>query len=178
MSAITYLGQRQQSLLTVLLHHREGLTIDELSTKLDISRNAVNQHITNLIKNGFIQSTLLETTVGRPSKVYSLTSSGLELFPRHYVFLARFLLSWLEKNLGPQALETCLKELGEQFAQEFKDRVNKYPLQTGKVNEMGIILRELGYDADVTINTEQYAELLLIIVFFTNWPRNATAFAR
>lgn len=160
MTAISYLGQRQQSLLTVLLHHREGLTIDELSGKLDISRNAVNQHLANLIGSGFIQSTLLDSTGGRPSKVFTLTPSGLELFPRHYAFLARVLLSWLEKNLGPQALETCLKELGEQFAQEFTNRVNKQQSQTGKVNETTIILRELGYDANVTINTGHYAEIV------------------
>ncbi|HBV21336.1 MAG TPA: transcriptional regulator, partial [Nitrosomonas sp.] len=87
MSAILSLGERQQSLLTVLLHHRNGLTVDELASMLEISRNAVNQHLTNLSGSGFIQSTLLNSTGGRPGKIYSLTPVGLELFPRHYSFL-------------------------------------------------------------------------------------------
>lgn len=160
MSAISCLGQRQQSLLTVLLRHRKGLTVDELSSVLEISRNAVNQHLSSLGSNGFIQSALLHSTGGRPSRVFTLTSSGLELFPRHYSFLAGFLLSWFKKNLGEEELESCLKELGEQIAQEFSGRVDKHPTQTGKVSEVIAILRELGYDADVTLNTEKYTEII------------------
>ncbi|HNP26765.1 MAG TPA: HTH domain-containing protein [Nitrosomonas sp.] len=160
MSAILSLGERQQSLLTVLLHHRNGLTVDELASMLEISRNAVNQHLTNLSGSGFIQSTLLNSTGGRPGKIYSLTPVGLELFPRHYSFLARMLLSWLKKNLGEQELESCLKELGEQIAQEFSDRINKHQTQTSKVREVTMILQELGYDADTALNTETYAEII------------------
>lgn len=160
MSKISSLGERQQSLLTILLHHRNGLTVDELASMLEISRNAVNQHLLNLSGSGFIQSALLHSTGGRPSKVYSLTPTGLELFPRHYSFLARMLLSWLKKNLGEQELESCLRELGEQIALEFSDRVGKHQTQTGKVREVTTILQELGYDAVTAINSESYSEII------------------
>lgn len=160
MSAITCLGQRQQSLLNVLLRHRNGLTVDELSSMLEISRNAVNQHLSSLGNSGFIQSTLLHSTGGRPSRVFTLTASGLELFPRHYSFLARFLLSWFKKNLGEEQLESCLQEFGEQVAQEFSGRVDKYSAQTDKVSEVAVIMRELGYEADVAFNNENYSEII------------------
>lgn len=160
MSEISSLGERQQSLLAILLHHRNGLTVDALASMLEISRNAVNQHLLNLSGSGFIQNTLLNSTGGRPSKVYSLTPTGLELFPRHYSFLARMLLSWLKKNLGKQELESCLKELGEEIAHEFSDRVSRYQTQTGKVREVTTILQELGYDAETAINTETYSEII------------------
>ncbi|SER17658.1 Predicted transcriptional regulator, ArsR family [Nitrosomonas sp. Nm51] len=159
MSAILHLGQRQQALLTVLLHHRNGLTIDELAGLLEISRNAINQHLSSLSASGFIQSALLHSTGGRPGKVYTLTPNGLELFPRHYALLASTLLAWLKKNLGEKELESCLTELGRQFALEFTGRVDRHQAQTDKVNEVAAILRELGYDTDVTRNSEFYAEI-------------------
>lgn len=160
MSAISCLGERQQSLLNVLLRHRNGLTVDELSSVLEISRNAVNQHLSSLGNSGFIESTLLHSTGGRPSRVFTLTTSGLELFPRHYSFLARFLLSWFKKNLGEEQLESCLQEFGEQVAQEFSGRVEKHSAQTEKVSEVAAIMRELGYDTDVTLNNENYSEII------------------
>jgi len=93
MSALSFLGQSQQSLVTALLHHRNGLTVDELAQLLYISRNAVNQHLSSLGSSGFIQSVIQESTGGRPSRIYSLSPSGLELFQRRYSFIAKLLLT-------------------------------------------------------------------------------------
>lgn len=160
MSALSLLGQRQQSLLTALLRHREGLTVEELSRLLDVSRNAVNQHLASLGGSGFIQSTMLESTGGRPSRVYTLTSSGLELFQRQYSFLAKLLLSWMDKNLGERELKTCLAELGEQMAKEFEYRVVKHSSRTDRLHEVTAIMCELGYDANVSQISDQYAEII------------------
>ncbi len=160
MSALSLLGQRQQSLLTALLHHRKGLTVDELSHLLTISRNAVNQHLTSLASDGFIQSALLESTGGRPSKVYTLTLSGLELFQRQYSFVAKLLLSWVNKNLGEQELKACLTELGEQVGSGFGERIKKHSSRNGRLQEVAEILSELGYDANVNQISDDYAEIV------------------
>lgn len=160
MPALSLLGQRQQSLLTALLHHRKGLTVEELSRLLAISRNAVNQHLTSLGGEGFIQSAMLESTGGRPSRVYTLTSSGLELFQRQYSFLAKLLLSWINKSLGEQELKACLAELGKQMGEEFLNRVAKHSSRDGKLHEVAAILSELGYDANVSQITDGYAEIV------------------
>ncbi|MCW5598916.1 MAG: HTH domain-containing protein [Nitrosomonas sp.] len=160
MSALSLLGERQQSLLTALLHHRNGLTVEELSRLLAISRNAVNQHLTSLSGDGFIQSEMLESTGGRPSRVYTLTSTGLELFQRQYSFLAKLLLSWMNKNLGEQELNACLTELGEQMSEGFISRISKHYSQKDKLHEVATILTELGYDASVGQSTDNYAEIV------------------
>lgn len=160
MSALSLLGQRQQSLLTALLHHRKGLTVEELSRLLAISRNAVNQHLSSLGGDGFIQSTMLESTGGRPGRVYTLTSSGLELFQRQYSFLAKLLLSWMDKNLGEQELEACLIELGEQMGKEFGNRIAQHCSRDSKLHEVAAILCELGYDANVKQISDHYAEIV------------------
>ncbi|WP_245725056.1 HTH domain-containing protein [Nitrosomonas halophila] len=146
--------------MTTLLHHREGLTIEELSSRLAISRNAVNQHLASLGESGFTQSTLLESTGGRPSRVYTLTPSGLELFQRQYALLAKLLLAWTNQHMGEQALESCLTDLGQQMASEYESRLAKHASQAGKLREVAAILSELGYDAHVVQTPEQRLEII------------------
>ncbi len=160
MSSLSFLGQSQQSLVTILLRHRNGLTVDELSHLLSISRNAVNQHLFSLGNSGFIQSATLESTGGRPSKVYSLSPNGLELFQRHYSFIAKLLLSWVEKNLGEQESQLCLRSLGEQMAGEFESRMAKQSSSADKLREVAAIMCELGYDASVRQISENHAEII------------------
>lgn len=160
MSALSLLGQRQQLLLTALLRHRKGLTVEELSRILAISRNAVNQHLSSLGSEGFIQSTLLESRGGRPSRIYTLTSSGLELFQRRYSFIAKLLLSWIAKNLDEQELKACLTGLGEQMAREFEYRVTKHFSRADKLHEVITIMCELGYDASMNKISDHHTEIV------------------
>ncbi|QOJ23185.1 MAG: HTH domain-containing protein [Gammaproteobacteria bacterium] len=160
MSTLSFLGQSQQSLVTALLRHRNGLTVDELSQLLSISRNAVNQHLSSLGNSGFIKSAMQESTGGRPSKIYSLSPSGLELFQRRYSFIAKLLLSWVDNNLGEQELQTCLQSLGEQMAGEFEHRVAEQLSPDDKLREVAAIMCELGYDASVKQNSENDAEII------------------
>lgn len=164
-SALSLLGERQQSLLTALLQHREGLTAAELSSLLSISRNAVNQHLTSLGSSGFIHNFLQKSTGGRPGKVYRLTASGLELFQRQYAFFAKLLLGWINKNTDndndENKLSECLSELGEQMAQDFRIRINQHDSHIDKLHETALILSELGYDAHIKSMPKQHTEIVI-----------------
>ncbi len=46
---------RQHQILALLQQHKAGLTIEDLVTRLDISRTAVNQHIVSLERDGLIK---------------------------------------------------------------------------------------------------------------------------
>ena len=147
MSTLATFGERQQALLRELLYQRLGLTVDDLSQRLEISRNAVNQHIASLETGGFIASTAMSQTGGRPSRLYTLTDKGLEIFPRHYALFANLLVQWLRNKFDEQLLKDCLVQLGGQLALEFKNRVNKKNTTEERVQEVALILQELGYDA-------------------------------
>lgn len=159
-SALSLLGERQQSLLTALLHHRTGLTVEELSGQLTISRNAVNQHLTYLSGSGFIQSSLQESTGGRPGKIYTLTPDGLELFQRRYSFLAKLLLSWINQNMGEEELRACLTELGEEMAGGFEYRITQHPAYNDRLQEAVAIMSELGYDTRINQTSENEVEII------------------
>lgn len=160
MSALPFLGQSQQSLVTALLRHRKGLTVDELSQLLSISRNAVNQHLSSLANNGLIQSALSSSTGGRPSKIYSLSPKGLELFQRRYSFIAKLLLSWVDNNLGEEELKSCLRSLGKNMAVEFEERVAKHSSPDDKLHEVAAIMSELGYDASIKHGDDNHGEII------------------
>lgn len=51
---IEILGDRQKQLLKLLLTNKSGLTVDELSKGLKITRNAVRQHLAALERDGLI----------------------------------------------------------------------------------------------------------------------------
>ena len=160
MSTLATIGQRQQTLLKALLHHRKGLTVDELTQELGISRNAVNQHLASLEGNGFIETSSLSSTGGRPSRIYTLTPRGVELFPKHYALFSKLLIHWISQKFDDTEMKACLAELGEHVAQEFLSRVEKKNSLTEKINEVAIIMHELGYEAQVRKNSEDLSEIV------------------
>lgn len=147
MSTLTMIGHRQKSLLKSLLHSQVGLTIDELSKTLEISRNAVKQHLVSLKGNGFIENSTMSSTGGRPSKVYTLTDEGKELFPRHYDLFTNLLMRLLQEKLGEDTLKDYLDDLGTQLASEFRSQMRDKDNLADKVNELTSIMYELGYEA-------------------------------
>ena len=82
MSSLSTLGQRQQALLQLLLQNKQGLSVDDIASQLGISRNAVNQHLSSLESNSFIENISMANTGGRPSKLYSLSAQGAGTIPQ------------------------------------------------------------------------------------------------
>jgi len=160
MSALSTLGHTQQSLLHSLLNNRGGLTVEALTHELKISRNAVNQHLTSLDSNGFIDNSMLTSTGGRPSKTYALSSKGLELFPRHYSLFSNLLIQWIKLKLSDSDLKKCMTELGTQIAQDFKPRVDKHTNEIEKLNEVASIMQELGYESHIEENSDSDKDIV------------------
>ena len=75
---IETLGARQQELLKLLLENKAGLTVEELSQALAISRNAVRQHLAGMERDGLLLQSGTRPTGGRPEQLYLLTDRGRE----------------------------------------------------------------------------------------------------
>src|SRR5262245_1651398 len=113
-------GDRQRDLLTLLLNHKKGLTIDQMAASLNITRNAVREHVNVLERERFISPNAFTVTGGRPGRVYALTNRGLGLFPKHYELMARMLLESLVAKLGGHGAEEELADLGARIAAQLK----------------------------------------------------------
>lgn len=160
MSALSNIGARQQLLLKALLHNPHGLSMDQLAQELSISRNAVNQHLASLEKQRYVESVLQSSTGGRPGRVYKLSPTGLELFPRHYSLFSRLLLQLVQQKLGDETLRECLAGLGEQLSQEYKNRVRKRDTLSAQIDEVKLIMYELGYETELEQNQANPSEIV------------------
>jgi len=110
-------GSRQQQILNLLLENKAGLSIDEIATALNISRNAVQQHFTVLERDGYIQSGVLNKTAGRPVRSYVLTEAGINSFPKQYAWFSDLILTDLKNELGTDAFQRYLHKLGSNLSQ-------------------------------------------------------------
>jgi predicted ArsR family transcriptional regulator len=108
---------RQQQILKLLLENKAGLSIDELSVALSISRNAVQQHLAVLEKEGCIQIGILNKTAGRPVRSFVLTKTGINSFPKQYAWFSELILSDLKKEMGSEALQSYLHKLAVNLSQ-------------------------------------------------------------
>ena len=77
-------GATQKQIVMLLLENKDGITIDKFVDHFGISRTAVNQHLTSLERDGFVKVGRLQKSGGRPRKIYVLTDSGVNLFPKNY----------------------------------------------------------------------------------------------
>ena len=61
------MGERQKQLLKLLRGSKPGLSVDELSKGLEITRNAVRQHLASLEAAGLVAAGATRPSRGRPS---------------------------------------------------------------------------------------------------------------
>jgi len=132
----------------LLATRSSGRTVDELTGALRLSRSAVQQHITALERDGFVEVSQERATRGRPSRAYVLTEAGQELFPRHYAMLASRLMEACHSELGEQAVEALLRRMASTLVAELSSRVEGKRGRE-RTAEVVRIMNELGYEADL-----------------------------
>ena len=150
MSSIVNFGETQQALLKALLNNRGGLSIEELSSHLSISRNAVVQHVNSLSAGNLIENFMTPSRGGRPSRAYRLTDKGFEIFPRHYALFSRLLLELVHNKLGEEVLESFMIQLGAEVGEQYSSRIHSSLSLEEKVREVNAIMYELVYESRPT----------------------------
>lgn len=146
-------GQRQQELLEALLVKKDGYTIDELSSQLGITRTAIQQHTLALEQGGYIEKGSLTSTGGRPSQVYVLSQKGNELFPKQYSWFSELLLNSLKADLGGEALEGKMRQIGKQLSEGLKSKVTGRSLEE-KITQVSEMMTGLGFKAQAVVEQE------------------------
>ncbi len=141
------LSEPRMRLMRELLTSRaSGRTADELAESLAISRNAVQQQLTALEREGLVDVLELRSTGGRPSRAYTLTEAGLELFPRQYARIADSLLRHTQLLFGEEGLDRLLEQMASELIADVSHRLEGKK-GNERLNEVVSILDELGYGA-------------------------------
>ena len=133
------LSKKSSARQAILLHLKKsenGLTVDELSSLLNITPMAVRRHLGMLEESHLIASTVERRPKGRPANVYSLTENAHDLFPNNYSGLLNILLECLEESSGPEAIRAL-------FAR-WRDRLVAVASKELEGLDCGARLRRLG----------------------------------
>lgn len=139
------LGRRQKDLLQLLLRHKGGLTVDELGTRLKVTRNAIRQHLAALVSDGLVERGDNKATGGRPTQLYVLSQKGRELFPRQYSWLAQLMLESVKQEAGGEALRKRLGAMGAKVATQLKAQHPGLRSRADRVLKLAELMEQLGY---------------------------------
>lgn len=141
------LGATQKQLLKELLKNKSGMTIDELSVLLAITRNAVRQHVAALVNDGLVVKAQTRASGGRPEQLYALSEQGHECFPRQYVWFAQLLVESVEREVGVDGMVDRLEAMGAQVGQQLLAQHPGLNTQSERIDKLSSLMGQLGYDA-------------------------------
>lgn len=148
---LAMLGTRQQELLSLLLRNKGGLTVDELSEQLAITRNAVRQHLAALEKDGLVAKDAVRPSGGRPEQLYILTEIGKEQFPRHYSWFAQLMVESIKHDAGESGLWERMAAMGTEVAAQLLRQHPELKTRQNKVEKLTEIMAQLGYNTQASV---------------------------
>ncbi len=128
---------RETILKTIL--SRQQISIKELAEEVGINPISVRHHIIKLEADGLVSFEDERHGVGRPRRVYFLTSNGMESFPTRYLTLTTRLLEKIKETLPQETVNTLFTQLGEQMA---LDASSNHELDTLPMEERLQVLQE------------------------------------
>lgn len=141
------LSDRQKQLLQLLLKHKSGMTVDDISQKLAITRNAVRQHLAGLESDALVALGSTRPSGGRPQQLYVLTDKGKELFPRRYSWFAQLLIESMKLERGAEDLNKRLSMIGVGVAAQLRAQKPALKTRAEKVEQLSTVMEDLGYNA-------------------------------
>src|SRR5687768_12149315 len=136
-------GETREQILALLRRHGT-MTAAELSDALGIGAVGVRQHLALLDRDGLVRTSGVRRGVGRPSHLYSLTSTAEALFPRRYDRLVMDALAFVESQGGPQAVDQLFAERRRQLTVQYAPRLAGKS-RSEQVAELAALLTEQGY---------------------------------
>jgi len=140
------LGIRQRELLSQLLKNKSGLTVDELSGLLGITRNAIRQHLAALENDGLITHGASRPSGGRPEQLYVLSDVGKELFPRHYSWFAQLLVESIKQDSGADGLRERMSAMGAAVGQQLRQQYFGLENEQQRIEKLSEVMGQLGYN--------------------------------
>jgi DeoR family transcriptional regulator, suf operon transcriptional repressor len=118
---------RQQLLDTsrgriVSLLRAGGRTVDDIATKLGLTRSAVRLQLAAIERDGVVTRVGKRPGTTRPSHVFELTREIEQLLSKAYVPLLTTLVDVFAEALPAQEVETLLRRTGRELARELSEK--------------------------------------------------------
>jgi predicted ArsR family transcriptional regulator len=147
-------GERQQSLLKLLLKKKQGLGAEEIARGLGVSRPAARQHLMALDRSGYVERAKLLTTGGRPIQTYRLTTKGYDLFPKQYSWFSEVLLENLKNQMGSPGLQKFIGAIGKDIGLQAAVSIQGEGLKA-RVEQAAKLMNDLAYQAETALTGKE-----------------------
>ena len=99
-----------------------GMTVEDLASKLGVTRNAVREHLIRMERDGLVERAGQRRGVTRPSKIFVLTPAVDQFFSRAYVPFLAELVRVLSDHLPAGQVHTLMRQVGKGLADELAPR--------------------------------------------------------
>jgi predicted ArsR family transcriptional regulator len=110
-----FVGETRGEMLRLLRRSRQ--TITSLADALRLTDNAVRTHVAALERDGVVEHVGTQRdTGGKPARVYDLTRSGEELFPKAYALVLEGLVEEIARAEGRERAVELLRGVGRRIA--------------------------------------------------------------
>ncbi|MGH9949295.1 MAG: helix-turn-helix transcriptional regulator, partial [Pyrinomonadaceae bacterium] len=97
---------------------RRGVnTVDDLSSQLNVTDNAVRAHLTTLERDGLVERSGMQPGFRKPHVNYEITAEAEQLFPKAYSAFFNQFLEILKQRVEPKEFETILVEVARSLAE-------------------------------------------------------------
>ncbi|TAK12586.1 MAG: winged helix-turn-helix transcriptional regulator [Anaerolineae bacterium] len=107
----------RDQILQALLSHRR-CSINDLAEAVGINPVSVRHHIGRLEASGLVDSENERHGVGRPRRVYFLTSSGIERFPSRYLDLSIRLVESMKETMPAEFVDQMFRAIASGVARK------------------------------------------------------------
>ena len=139
-----------------ILRRRDGVSVDALARELELAGATVRRHLDVLLRDDLVSVTQVRGRTGRPRYAFSLTETGAEVFPHHYVRLTHRLLSEIVKldvdetagQDGTAIAGLLFTKMAQRLADDYASRVEGETLEA-RVRSAVRLLADEGIDYEV-----------------------------
>jgi DeoR family suf operon transcriptional repressor len=137
-------GDTKSIILNLLLEGSK--TAGEIADKLKIQKSAIRIHLDSLQAEKAVRSYFKIEGLGRPRKVYEITESGRELFPRKYDLILSLILQKIESTEGSEYVKKIIKSIADNMAHDIQDKIkNSSHSLEESVRILNSVSNEMGF---------------------------------
>lgn len=142
-------GKKSKQKIIDILKHAGEMDATELSSRLNISAMAARQHLYALNAEGLVAYEEQPRDMGRPAKMWKLTSEANKFFPSGYADLTLTLMNSMKEAFGDQGLERILEARNQEQINVYQDLIADHSPLEDKLESLARIRTEEGYMAEV-----------------------------
>jgi predicted ArsR family transcriptional regulator len=123
---------------------RGGLTVDELTTALALTGNAVRVQLASMERDGLVRRATMRRGPTRPASVYELTPELEQLLSRAYVPMLTQLIRTCAERESPEQFDAIMREAGRGLARDVAPQLPDGPLPARVAAASRLLNVELG----------------------------------